>query len=234
MEIVCNRCQQPIQAENTFCAACGLPQLVYTAAEAADGQGQAERWTEAARDASVVEWRPAMRIAALFAVPAALLSSGLSPGFGLLWIAAAAAWAVVIYVRKGQGPAWVTIGAGARIGLVTGLFGAWLTFALSGGTLFVQRFVLHSAAQTDAEFKAGVTEKFENLMQQSNSQFGPSDAAQMQAAWSQMEAWMLSPWGRAGVFALWLAIYSFSQLFFAVGGGALGARLVARMKRPKT
>src|ERR1700733_3888890 len=136
MEITCHRCHQTVQVEDCFCPACGLPQLVYTA-DPASGQAQAERWTEAARDASMVEWKPAMRFALLLAVPAGLLSSGLSPLglFGLFWMAAAAAWAVVLYVR-GQGPAWITIGAGARIGLVTGLLAAWLAFSISGGTLF--------------------------------------------------------------------------------------------------
>src|SRR5580693_3971344 len=115
MEITCKRCHQTIQAENCFCPTCGLPQLVY-APDSANSQAPADRWTEAVRDASMVDWKPAMRSALLLAVPAGLLSSGLSPVgfFGLFWMAAAAAWAVALYVR-GQAPAWVTIGAGARI-----------------------------------------------------------------------------------------------------------------------
>ena len=87
----------------------------------------------------MVDWKPAMRSALLLAVPAGLLSSGLSPVgfFGLFWMAAASAWAVALYVR-GQAPAWVTIGAGARIGLVTGLLAAWLAFTVSGSVLFVE------------------------------------------------------------------------------------------------
>ena len=51
---------------------------------------------------AVVEWKPALRAALILAVPAGLLSSGLSPlsFFGLLWMAAAAAWAVMLYVRQ--------------------------------------------------------------------------------------------------------------------------------------
>src|ERR1700759_383658 len=112
MEITCNRCHQPVLADNCFCPTCGLPQLVYTA-ESAEGQNTADRWTEAARDASMVDWKPAMRWALIVALPAGLLSSGLSPVgfFGLFWMTAAAAWAVVLYVRS-QRPAWITTGAG--------------------------------------------------------------------------------------------------------------------------
>jgi len=234
METTCNRCHQSVQAENTYCPACGLPQLVYSA-EPAEGQAQPDRWTDAVRDASEVDWKPAMRIALMLAVPAAMLSSASSPvnSLGIFWIAAAAAWAVVLYVRSQQGPTWVTMGAGARIGLVTGLFAAWLTFSISGGALYVQRFVLHSASQTDAQYKSSVMEMFENATQQSISQMGPADAAQIQIVRAQMETWMLSPWGRAGVLAMGLAAYSVFLLFFAAGGGAVGARLLARVRPPR-
>src|ERR1700760_583532 len=108
MEITCTRCHQPILAENCFCSTCGLPQLVYSP-DTPDSQPQADRWAGAARDASMVDWKPAMRAALILAVPAGLLSSGLSPVgfFGLFWMAGAAAWAVVLYMR-GQHPAWIT------------------------------------------------------------------------------------------------------------------------------
>lgn len=231
MEITCTRCHQTVQAEDCFCPSCGLPQLVYTA-EAANSTTPADRWTEASRDASMVEWKAAMRAAFLLALPAGILSSGLSPvGFiGLFWMAAAAAWAVVVYVR-GQGPAWITIGAGARIGLVTGLFAAWLAFSLSGGTLFVERFVLHQAGHIDSEWKARV-----DLSQQMTKQWAvelePSDAAQAQALRAQVQSWMLSPWGHAGIEVFSLAFNAVFLLFFAAGGGALGARVLARTRRP--
>lgn len=232
MEITCNRCHQTVQAEDLYCPACGLPQLVYTT-DSAEGQPPAERWTEAVKDASMVDWKPAMRAAVALAVPAGLLSSGLSPvsALGLLWMGAAAAWAVRLYVR-GQRPAWITIGAGARIGLVTGLLGAWLAFTVSGGVLFVDRFVLHHSSQMDAEWRTTV-EMSQQLTQQWASGMGPTDAAQAQSVRTQIQAWMLSPWGHAGVVAFDLAAYAIFLLFFAAGGGALGARLLARVRRPE-
>jgi hypothetical protein len=232
MEITCKRCHQPVLVENCFCPTCGLPQLVY-APEAANGQVPAERWAEAARDASMVDWRPAMRAALMLAVPAGLLSSGLSPVgfFGLFWMAAAAAWAVALYVR-GQAPAWVTTGAGARIGLVTGLLAAWLAFTISGGVLFVERFVLHQSGQVDSEWKNRV-ELSQQMTQNWATELEPSDAAEALALRSQVQAWMLSPWGHAGIEVFSLTFNSVFLLFFAAGGGALGARLLVRTRRPQ-
>jgi hypothetical protein len=228
MEITCNRCHQAVLAENCYCPACGLPQLVYTA-EGPTDQAPAERWTEAVKDASNVDWKPAMRAALALAVPAGLLSSGFSPVsvLGLFWIATAAAWAVVLYVR-GQQPAWITIGAGARIGLVTGLLAGWLAFSVSGGALFVERFVLHQSSQIDTEWKSRV-DTSQQMAQQLAIQMGVSDAAQAQA----QKEWMLSPEGHAGIEAFGFASNAVFLLFFAAGGGALGARFLARKRRPE-
>jgi len=233
MELTCNRCHQIVQVENCFCPTCGLPQLIY-APDTPDNQTPADRWAEAARDASMVDWKPAMRAAVLLAVPAGLLSSGLSPVgfFGLFWMAAAAAWAVALYVR-GQQPAWITTGAGARIGLVTGLLAAWLAFTISGSDLFVERFVLHQSSQIDSEWKSRV-EMSQQMTQQWASGLDSSDAAQAQAIRTQVQTWMLSPWGHAGIEVFSLAFNSIFLLFFAVGGGALGARLLSRTRPTHT
>jgi hypothetical protein len=233
MEITCNRCHQPVQADNCFCPTCGLPQLIYTP-ESTDNQAQADRWTGAVRDASMVDWKPAMRAALILAVPAGLLSSGLSPVgfFGLFWMAAAAAWAVALYVRS-QHPAWITIGAGARIGLVTGLLAAWLAFTISGSVLFVERFVLHQSGQIDSDWKGRVALS-QQMTQQWASELESSDAAEAQSIRSQVQSWMLSPWGHAGIEVFSLAFNSVFLLFFAAGGGALGARFLVRARRTQT
>jgi hypothetical protein len=231
MEITCTRCHQTVQAENCYCPTCGLPQLVY-ATDGSPGQAQPEHWSEAVRDASTVEWKPALRSALLFAVPAGLLSSGGSPvgALGLLWMAAAASWAVVLYLRT-QRPAWITIGAGARIGLVTGLLAGWLAFSASGGALFVERFVFHHSSQIDADWKTRV-EGSQQLTQQWMDGIAV-DAAQAQASRAQIQAFMLSPWGHAGIEAFGFASNSVFLILFAAGGGALGARLLAPARRPE-
>lgn len=232
MEITCNRCHQTVQAEDCYCPACGLPQLVYTA-ESEGAQAPAERWNEAVKDASMVDWKPAMRAALLLAVPAGLLSSGISPVniLGIFWMAAAAAWAVVLYMRA-QRPAWITIGAGARIGLVTGLLAGWLAFSVSGGALFVERFVLHQPSQIDEVYKVFIG-TFQQKAQQSTAGMAPADAARVQAGLMQVEAMLVSPEGHAGIWTLSYGFNCMFLVFFAAGGGALGARLSARSRRPE-
>lgn len=232
MEITCTRCHQTIQTDGCFCPTCGLPQLVYEA-ENETGESKPDRWDGAVHDASTIEWKPALRAALLLALPAGLLSSGVSPlgFFGLLWMSAAAAWAVTLYVRS-QRPAWITLGAGIRIGMVTGIIAGWLAFSISGGALFVNRFVLHHAAQIDAEWKNRV-DGSQQLTQQWTSGMAGTDAAQALAARNQVYAFMLSPEGHAGIEAFSFAANALFLLFFAAGGGALGARMMARSRRPE-
>jgi hypothetical protein len=227
MEITCSRCHQSIAEENLYCPTCGLPQLVYTSETAA--QNPPERWTETVRDASTVEWKPALKVAMLLAVPAGLLSCGLSPVgvLGLFWMPAAAAWAVTLYVRR-QRPAWITMGAGARIGLATGLLAGALAFGVSGGSLFLERFVFHQANSIDAEWKTRV-EASEQMTQQLMAQMGMADPAQVQA----QKNMMLSPEGHAGIEAFGMVSNTLFLLFFAAGGGAMSARLLARSRRPE-
>jgi hypothetical protein len=233
MEISCTRCHQPVQAEAAYCPTCGLPQLVYSA-DAVPGQLPPERWNEPLRDAATIEWKSALRLALLLAIPAGLLSSTASPLFflGLFWMSAASSWAVVLYVRR-QRPAWITIGAGARIGLVTGLAACWLAFAVAGGSLFIQRYVQHQSTEFDLLYKTSLIDPSQARMQQTISEMSQQDAAQMQATWTPIFEWMKSPTGHAGILASGMAIYSAILLLFAIAGGALGARLLAPARTPE-
>jgi hypothetical protein len=169
----------------------------------------------------------------MLAIPTGLLSSGLSPVgiFAMFWVAAAAAWAVALYVRS-QRPAWITIGAGARIGLVTGVLAGWMALGISGGALFVERFLLHQASQIDAEWKTRV-DLSQQMTQQWMTGLNSADESQAQAVRAQVKEFMLSPEGHAGIEALGFASNSVFLLFFAVAGGALGARWLARTRRPE-
>jgi hypothetical protein len=231
MEINCQRCHQALEESATFCPSCGLPQLVYTA-EAGNAPGQPERWTEAVRDASMVHWKPAMRVAVMLAVPAGLLSSSSSPVsfFGIFWMAIAASWAVTLYVRGNDGTAWITAGAGARIGLVTGLVAAWLAFAASGGALFVQRYALHNSAQVDRDWTSRV-DASQQMTAQWQAGLSGTDANEAKTLRTQIEAWMKSPWGHAGIESFGFALNALMLVLFAAAGGALGARMTARMRR---
>ena len=233
MEITCKRCHQTVEAESCYCPACGLPQLVY-AAEGPPGQIQPERWDEGPRDAATIDWKPGLRAAVLMAIPAGLLSSQASPAshLGLIWKTAAAAWAVVLYMRS-QRPAWITLGAGARIGLVTGLLGAWLAFGVSGGALFVDRYVLHQSSQIDSAYSSLVVDPARQWAQQSIAGMGPADAAQAQVIFGGLQALLASPEGHAAMLAVYIAFSSFFLLLCAIGGGALGARMLVRSRRPE-
>jgi len=69
---------------------------------------------------------------------------------------------------------WITIGAGARIGLVTGVLGGWMAAATTGFVLFAMRFWFHAGSFYD--------DLWQNLV---NRQFKPSNGR----AW----AWMRRP-----------------------------------------
>lgn len=223
MEITCNRCHQSVPADSCFCPACGLPQIVYSS-EDAGGPAQAERWNEAVRDASVVEWRPALRFAMLLAVPAGLLSCGFSPVgiLGLFWMAAAAMWTVTLYVRR-QRPAWITMGAGARIGLVTGLIAGWFAFGATGLAFFGMRYWFHQGQAFDQMWQSMVNQSVNQQLQAMN------ENAQAMNAFKSM---LLSSEGRAGIMLTGMVVLEVALLVFAAAGGALGARLMARARRP--
>jgi hypothetical protein len=146
-------------------------------------------------------------------------------------MAIAAVWAVTLYMRS-QRPALITLGAGARIGLVTGLLAGWLAFGISGIALFVQRFFLHQSSQIDAEWKTRVL-MGQQMAEQLTSGMTPADAAQAQAVRAQFQAWMLSPEGHAGMEVFQFATNVVFLLLFAAAGGALGARLLARASKPE-
>lgn len=220
MEITCNRCHQTVEADTCYCPSCGLPQLTYTS----DGVGElGEHGEIPVRDAATVDWKPAIRTAFMLAVPAGILSSMLSPIsiFGLLLMGGTGAWTVAIYLRR-EKPAWMTIGAGARIGLVTGVVGGWTAAAASGISLFVMRFFLHQGKTFD--------DLWQNLVNQQLSQQWESMGIDAHAI-ATTKAWMLSPAGSAGWVVGTVCFLAVVLMLFAMAGGALGARFLGRPHR---
>ena len=223
MEVTCSRCNSTMQKDSCFCPVCGLPQLVYSA-EDNGGQNQPERWTEAVRDASSVAWKPAIRSALMLAVPAGILSNMLSPlsMFGMPMMAIAGAWVVLLYMRS-QRPAWITIGAGARIGLVTGILGGWTAVATTGLTLFALRFWFHQGQFYD--------DLWQTLSQQMSVQWTSMGVDSQTIA--QMQKMLRPPEGRAAWLLAALTMLAMVLLLFAVAGGAIGARILARRRKPE-
>jgi hypothetical protein len=221
MEVTCSRCHQTVQPADCFCPFCGLPQLVYTA-DGSTGLGQLERADEPVRDASSVDWKAALRLALMLAIPAGAICSMFSPAgvYGLPLMAAAGAWAVALYMR-GRRPAWITIGAGARIGLVTGILGAWTAAFTTAISLYAMRFWLHRGPAIDDAWLAQI-----NLSTQQLATMN-FDAQQI----AMNKAIMLSPEGHAGYLLFTTAFLAIILLAVSVAGGALGARFLGRPRR---
>jgi len=221
MDLTCSRCHQTVQDGYCYCPNCGLPQLTYSAENAADAT-QRERWGEAVRDASAVDWSSALRSTFPLAVPAGILCSMLSPvgKFGLLVMGATAAWVVVLYMRR-QRPTWISIGAGARIGLVTGVVGSWTAAAMTGLSLYAMRFWLHQGSAFDSFWQ--------NLVNEQMAQ-GNAVGADAQAL-AAFKAMLISPEGRAGMMLFGIAFLMATLVLIAIAGGALGARMLARSRR---
>jgi hypothetical protein len=222
MELSCSRCHQTVQDGICFCPNCGLPQLVYSPENSGEA-GQPERWGDAVRDANSVDWNSALRSTLPLAIPAGILCSVLSPVsvLGLLLMGATAAWVVTLYTRSHR-PAWITVGAGARIGFVTGVVGSWTAAAMSGISLYAMRYWLHQGTAFD-DFWQNVV----NMQQAQGTAVG-ADAQNLAAA----KALMMSPEGRAGLVLFTIAILMGILVLFATAGGALGARVLARSRRP--
>ena len=222
MELTCSRCHETVQDGYRYCPACGLPQLVYST-ENSVGAGERDRWNEAVRDANTVDWRAAVRSILPLAIPTGILSSLLSPLdiFGVLLMGVAAAWAVALYARNLR-PSWITVGAGVRIGLVTGVVGGWTAAAATGLSLYAARFWLHKSSWFDNQWQ--------DFVSRLQAQGTPAGADPQKVA--AIKAALISPEGRAGFVLFGIAFVMVTALLFAIAGGALGARRLTRPPRP--
>jgi hypothetical protein len=218
MEVTCSRCHQTVQPGDCFCPFCGLPQLLYTA-DGTAGPGLSAQAVEPVRDAGSVDWKAALRLAAMLAIPAGALCSMYSPAgiLALPLMGGAGAWVVALYMRSRR-PAWITIGAGARIGLVTGIVGSWAAAFTTGITLYAMRFWMHRGPALDAEWLAQSNISIQLLASRGID-------AQIVAMY---KAIMLSPEGHAGLMLYSVGFLAIILLGISVAGGALGARFLGR------
>jgi hypothetical protein len=235
LEDTCQRCHEALRGDDRYCPVCGLPQLTYLVAEmpqvAADeagarGNGLGAFGGQGAFGATDgIEWRPALNAALTLGVPAGVLCFGVLP-IGLLGMMVASAWAVSLYAKRTR-PVDLTTGAGARIGLVTGLFASWLTVSLFGFGLWVSRFVLHQGGEWDSLWLGQVEKSNQEML----AQIGAANAQSTQVA-GTLRTLMLSAEGRAGLPLSGLMLVALILVVLAVAGGALGAKLVATPRRP--
>ena len=174
-------------------------------------------------------WKPALRAAMILAVPAAVLCSSLTP-IGLLCMAGAAAWAVSLYSKRARS-GWLSMGTGARIGLLTGVLASWLTLGMDGVSLWTARFLLHQGSQIDSLWTNEVMNNFDRN-QQMVAQMGMATAQSTQFA-QAMRVWMLSSDGRAGIALSGVLTVAGFLIVFGTVGGAVGARFLRQSRRPR-
>lgn len=231
MEVTCQRCHETLRDADRYCPACGLPQLLFPERDAAEDTASGASLGIAAsiRTHGEIAWRQALRMALLVALPAGIICSRMG-ALDWVWIMLAALWVVRLYARR-IAPLSVTTGAGARIGLVTGLLTGWLVLAIDCAVLWSQRYLLHQGSQIDSQFEQAM-EPGLRLNQQMLQNLGTA-GGQVQSQVASMKAFIFSPEGRAGMLLAGSLMSLVILVFFAVVGGALGARLVPRLRRPE-
>ena len=225
----CTRCHQTIQAENCYCPACGLPQLVYTA-DGVPGQVQPERWNEAVRDASTVEWKPALRAALMLAVPAGLLSSGFRR-----WASLAALDGCGRSLGGGALRAQPAAGMDHHGSRRPHRPGYRLAGRLDGSAPPAVRCLSSGSSSTRPASRRRLADpcRHEPAVDASNGLQGWERGRRSELRPLKLRfSLLLSPEGHAGIEASAL-LNSFLLILFAVGGGALGARMLARTSRPE-
>jgi hypothetical protein len=234
LEVTCRRCHETLREADRYCPVCGLPQLLYVAAEAPVmglGEGVPLPAGDLAALTNGIEWRPALRAAVLLAVPAGVLCSGLSQigsSLALIWMVGAAVWAVALYARRSRSSR-ISMGNGARIGLITALLASWLSFSLNALLLWLARFVQHQGSQMDVDWN-GYVDKVHQMDLQMAAQMGMASAQFTQQLQSQ-QLLLLSPEGRAGAPLFLFATGTVFLILFAALGGALSARFVGQPRR---
>jgi hypothetical protein len=234
LEASCQRCHETIREDDRYCRVCGLPQLTYVAADVPEAVSadEAMPMAGATREpfglAGGIAWRPALRVAALFAVPAGLFFRQSAP-LGLIWAMGAAAWAVSLYSKQSRSSR-LSVGVGARIGLITGLFASWLALGFQGGYLWFERFVLHHGAQIDSDWSKQV-EASVQFNQQTFAQMGMA-SAQVAQSTQMSKSLMMSVEGQGGYAVFILLVGAAFLLCFASIGGAIGARFLTQPRRP--
>jgi hypothetical protein len=167
MQETCHRCGAELPAdsgESPFCPHCGTPQLflslenqsVETGGDPAIGaDGTPSTGALPPPLPRQVEWKTAIRCAALVAAIAAVLSlaairvDALSM-LSFLWIMSASLITLGFY-QKRRPAAWMDVKVGAHIGVVVGICLAVELGVAAVGAGLMGRFVLHSMGNFDAQ-----------------------------------------------------------------------------------
>lgn len=207
-----------------FCPHCGSPQIYLQDHEQQNGDAEPDTTGAVAPPRpQQVEWKTAMRCAALVALIAAVLSV-LSQRvqvqavslFSLVWIISGSMITLALYQRR-RPLAWMDAGVGARIGLVVGLaLVACLGVSWAAGGL-VARYGLHSMGEFDAQLAQTVHDSFEKA-----SAIAPQPP--------NAKLFWYSPEARAGMMLAGFGMMSGFLLILSTVGGAVGGFMRMRRK----
>ena len=224
MHEYCHRCGGELPARDgasPFCPHCGSPQIYLQDYEQQSGAVEANTTGAVAPPRpQQVEWKTAIRCAALVAGVAAGLSL-VSQRFEVvslvstLWTISGSIITLALYQRR-RPLAWMDAGVGARIGLVVGLaLVACLGVAWGVGGL-VGRYRLHSMAGFDAQLNELLHVQYEKAIAIT------PQPPEMQRLW-------FSPEFRAGMMLAGFGMVSGVLLVMSTVGGAVGGFM--RMRR---
>jgi hypothetical protein len=225
MQDFCHRCGGELPAgdgASTFCPHCGSPQIFLQDYEEQTGAPEADTTgTVPPPHPRQVEWKTAIRCAALVAGVAAVLGLVGSrvqavSALSWLWTVSGSLIAVALYQRR-RPQAWMDAGIGARIGVVVGLAlvtGFAVAMAMGG---LVARYGLHSMAGFDAE-----------LTQMLHAQIEKAEATTPEPP--EVVRFLYSPEVRAGMMLAGFAMVSGVLLVLSTIAGAVGGLLQMRRK----
>ena len=215
MDLACHRCGATLATPDLFCPHCGAPQLRFEPSD--DQQPYSAKGANGLAGNQLIAWRPAVQAALIVAVPVGVLSSLLD--FGILWVLVGGFCAIALYQRK---VGVINRGTGWRIGMLVGLLAAFLSTAVDGLSLVIERYGLHRGASID--------QKLVTLTQQMTDQMvHQNPEAAQQIPWF-IHFW-LSPDGHAAVVLFMSAFAAIMMIAFSSIGGVLGARVLAARKR---
>jgi hypothetical protein len=225
MHLSCHRCGGDLPASDgvsPFCPHCGSPQIYLQDYEEQTGAPESDTsGVLPPPHPQHVEWKTAIRCAALVAGVAAVLGlvssrvELLSP-LSWLWTISGSLITLALYQRR-RPLAWMDASVGARIGMVVGLaLVTGLAVAMAVGGL-VARYGLHSMAGFDAD-----------LTQMLHAQIEKAAATSPQPP--EVLRFLYSPEVRAGMMLGGFAMVSGVLLVLSTLGGAVGGLLRMRRK----
>lgn len=234
MEATCQRCHEPLREDDRYCPSCGLPQLTFSPENAtlATGGEPPPFYPAGSQGANTIVWRDAMKTSLLLAIPAGLMC--LAPGGSLLnvlWMTGAAVWAVSLYSKRTHA-SWLSSGAGAQIGLVTGLIGSWMAICAHAISLWMVRFRFHEGGQIDSLWNTQI-ESWLQLEQRLLVQSGES-SADVTSYIHLLRGFVSTPEARAAAIVGGYALIAGFLVLMAMAGGALGARFLTQPRRPRS